>query len=107
MWWIVAIPAGIAVVVIAVANRHSVGVSLDPLPFRFDLPVYVIAFGSLIVGFVAGIVCAWLSGRKWRRLASTRAREAKSLERELAEIRDREGNRQDRAPRLPSAADAG
>ena len=106
LWWILVIPAGLAVVAIAVANRHSVGVSLDPLPFRFELPVYVIAFGSLVVGFVAGNVSAWLSGHKWRRLASARERKAKLLERELARLREREGGGQDRAPRLPSTVDA-
>ncbi len=101
------ISAGLAVVVIAVANRHSVGVSLDPLPFQFEAPVFVIAFGGLIVGFAAGAVFAWLGGRKWRRLANARERKAKSLEREVARLRESEDAGRKPTPRLPTAADAG
>lgn len=104
LWWIGTIPAGLAVIVLAVANRHSVAISLDPLPYRFDLPVYVVAFVTLAIGFAAGAACTWLSGRKSRRLASTRRRKVARLERDLARLRDGEDPREDRTRRLTSAS---
>ncbi|MFQ5958545.1 MAG: lipopolysaccharide assembly LapA domain-containing protein [Alphaproteobacteria bacterium] len=101
--WVVAILAGLAVIAFAVANRMPAEVSFDPLPFRFELPLFAVAFGALIIGFVAGAVVAWASANKWRKLARTRKRRVDVLERELARLQEPGGDAGDRAARLPKA----
>jgi len=47
-------------VVFAVANRQSVAVSLDPLPFAIDLPLYLLVFVIFLLGLVLGALGQWL-----------------------------------------------
>jgi putative membrane protein len=49
-------------VVFAVANRQSVAVSLDPLPFAIDLPLYLLVFAIFLLGLVLGALGQWLGG---------------------------------------------
>ncbi|MFQ5783206.1 MAG: lipopolysaccharide assembly protein LapA domain-containing protein [Alphaproteobacteria bacterium] len=105
--WLVAVVVGVGVVAFAVANRATVGVSLDPLPFRFDLPLFGVAFGALVAGFVLGAASAWLSAQKWRRLARRRKRRLGTLEREVARLNEPGESDAESAARLPRAADAG
>lgn len=82
-----AIPFGFAVIAFAVANRGLVEVSLDPLPYVFGAPLYVVAIGGLAVGFIGGAVAAWLAGHSARRsLRLSKARVA-SLEGEVSRLR--------------------
>ncbi len=79
-----AIPFGFVVIAFAIANRGQVAVSLDPLPFGFGTPLYVVVLGGLAIGFAAGAVAAWLAGHGARRgLRLGKARIA-SLEGELS-----------------------
>lgn len=82
--WIVGVPIGVFIVVFAVANRHDVAVRFDPLPFSPDLPLYSIAFAGLALGFVGGVMAAWLGGHRTRRDARANKRKAATLERDLA-----------------------
>ncbi|MBX3456089.1 LapA family protein [Ferrovibrio sp.] len=50
--------------VFAVANRQTVSVSLDPLPFAMDLPLYLLVFGIFLVGLVLGALGQWLGGKR-------------------------------------------
>ncbi len=102
---IAAVPFAIIVVAFAIANRYSVEVSLDPLPFSFGLPLYVVAIGALVVGFAGGAGSAWFAGHAARRAARGRKAHIAVLEGELARLRAAA----ERAPdnlRLPSSADA-
>ena len=83
----------------AVANRTPATLSLWPLPFEIELPLYVAVLGALALGGVLGAVAAWFSAGKFRRRARTEARKARSLEREL---RDTDG----RSPAPPESAAA-
>ena len=82
-----AVPFAIVVVAFAIANRHAVEVSLDPLPFGFGLPLYVVVIGGLAVGFAAGAGSAWLAGHEARRAARGRKARIEVLEGELARLR--------------------
>ena len=81
IWLLVAIPAGTALVALAVANRHGVRLVLDP--FRPDdpvislvLPFYAYLLGALIAGVVIGGMAAWMAQSRWRRAARRRSAEA-------------------------------
>ena len=101
-----AVPLAIVVVAFAIANRHAVEVSLDPLPFSFGLPLYVVAIGALVVGFAGGAGSAWLAGHAARRAARSRKARIEVLEGELARSRAVAAERAPDSARLPPSADA-
>lgn len=82
LWLLTAFPAAALLITLAVANRHSVRLVLDP--FRPEspalsvvLPFYGFLFGALLVGVLLGGAATWLSQARWRRMARIRAGEAK------------------------------
>ena len=81
VWLLLAFPAAIALISLAVINRHGVRLILDP--FRPEdpvvsivLPLYAFVFGALIVGVLIGGSAAWVAQGRWRRAARRRATEA-------------------------------
>jgi hypothetical protein len=81
LWLLIALPAGLLLVTLAVANRHEVRFSLDP--FRPEAPVlslvlpfYVYLFAMLIIGVALGGAAMWLSQGHWRRSARVHGRAA-------------------------------
>lgn len=100
-----AIPFGFVVIAFAIANRGPAEVSLDPLPFVFEAPLYLVAMGGLAAGFAVGAVAAWLAGHDIRRRLRVGKARIASLEGELSRLRAAA----ERAPdgnRLPPPADA-
>jgi uncharacterized integral membrane protein len=85
--WILLLPATLIVIAFAVANRHGVRLSLDPLPFSFELPLYAQALGFVFLGLLIGGFSAWLKALRWRRRAAEAQRRAAGLEAELAAAR--------------------
>jgi hypothetical protein len=81
VWLLIALPAGLLLVTLAVANRHEVRLSLDP--FRPEAPVlslvlpfYAYLFGMLIIGVLLGGAAMWFSQSRWRRSARVQGRAA-------------------------------
>lgn len=87
--WILLLPVTVAVIAFAVANRHQVAVSLDPLPFDFEAPLYVLALGFVFLGMLVGGVSAWLKALRWRRRLVEARRQLVRLEDELGAERAR------------------
>ncbi len=83
-----AIPFGFVVIAFAIANRGPVEVSLDPLPFIFEAPLYLVAMGGLAVGFAVGAVAAWLAGHDARRRWRIGKARIASLENEMSRMRE-------------------
>ena len=84
---LLAIPVGLLLVALAVANRHFVAVRLDPFhsadaSLGFELPLFIIVFLALFVGILLGGFATWISQGKWRRLARQEARQIRKLERD-------------------------
>jgi uncharacterized integral membrane protein len=77
----------IVLVVFAVSNRGMIALGLWPLPDVVELPLFLIILGCLLIGFVAGEMAAWVSGRHWRREVRRSARRVAVLERELETVR--------------------
>lgn len=57
-----------ALTLFAVANRQVVTLSLEPLPFTAEMPLYLLAFLCLFFGLAIGALLQWLGG------AATKAR---------------------------------
>jgi len=75
----------------AVSNRAPVSLGLWPLPFLIELPLCLLVFLLLLVGFVAGAATAWIAGRRvrrelrrWRRRAEVLESEGEAARSELA-----------------------
>ena len=77
----------LVLIVFAVSNRGTIALGLWPLPDAVELPLYLIILGCLLVGFLAGELAAWASGRHWRREVRRSARRIAALERELDTVR--------------------
>jgi len=80
-WLLIAIPAAVVLVTLAVANRHEVRLVLDP--FRPDTPVvslvlpfYGYLFVAMLIGVIVGGVAMWASQGRWRKSARLKAKEA-------------------------------
>lgn len=102
--YLILIPLGIIVVVLSIANRGAVTVSLNPFPdaaagtdlaiLSYSVPLYLLLFGFLLLGVFLGGFGSWLSQGKWRRKArenehqatrqQARAEEAEQKAREMA-----------------------
>lgn len=109
LFFIVVIPVGLILTALALANRHSVKLVLDPLspgdPILWvEAPFFLFLFGAVIAGLALGGFLTWLKQGKWRKAARRRAREAEELRRESERL-----NHQleiASQPRLPGAAGA-
>lgn len=93
------------------SNRASVALGLWPLPFTAETPLYLLAFASLLLGFVIGELHAWIGRHRLKRELRRRAREIEALRRELAATHAQlesaapglvEGLPRDRASLLPT-----
>lgn len=83
--WIVAVPIGIVVVALSVANRRPVTVVLDP--FRPEnpavavaVPLFALVLGAFLLGLLAGGLVTWWRQRHHRRAARLGRREMARLE---------------------------
>ena len=69
---VVLVPLALVLVLIAVANRHPVTLSLDPFggeppAYAITLPLFLLVLGAVIAGVIIGGVAAWMNQGKWRR----------------------------------------
>lgn len=83
--WLVAVPFGVVVVALSVTNRKPVTVALDPFrpddpAFSYDVPLFLLVLGALILGIVLGGVAVWLRQGIHRRAARLGRRETARLE---------------------------
>jgi uncharacterized integral membrane protein len=89
---LVVIPLGLILIVFAVANRHLVTLSLDPLNASdptdgVTLPLFAVIIGFSILGVIAGGVATWIRQRHWRRAAKRHRAEAMEARTQLADLR--------------------
>jgi lipopolysaccharide assembly protein A len=79
----------------SISNRARVSVSLWPLPFLADVPLYLLCLASVLTGALAGTVVTWIAARHGRRTLRSRRRRIEALERELEATQSRLENRPD------------
>ena len=103
--WAIAAVVAMVVIAFAVANRGPVEISVAPVPYRLDIPIWALAVGALVVGFLAGALVRWLLDHRVRRMARRGRRRTRALEQELAGARKKldEAVRAQRAA-VPTAA---
>ena len=92
VYWVLVAAAAAFCAAFAISNRPVVSLALWPLPFAIDLPLYVLVFVALLIGFVMGVITAWLGGRHRRRELRRSRRRIGALEGELAGSQPRRGN---------------
>lgn len=89
---LVLLPIAILIVLLAVANRQMVTLSLDPFSqaapeFAIGLPLFAVIFGAVMVGVVIGGIAAWLAEGKHRRERRRYRREANTLRSETERLK--------------------
>ncbi len=93
---LVAFPLGIAIVTLAVANRHQVRLVLDPFKpetpaLSLELPFYMYLIGALVLGVILGGVATWMGQSRWRRTARVQGQKAARYQAEADRLtRERE-----------------
>ena len=106
---LILLPLGILLVLLAVANRAPVSLSLDPVARSPDLavtlPLCVVIFAALTLGILIGGIAAWQAQAKHRKAARRYRREASHLRSDAERLRTRSASTA-LAP-LPSANRAG
>lgn len=78
----------VVALVISLSNRGPVHFSLDPFSadapvVAFELPLYMLLFGFLLLGVLIGGMTAWVGQMGWRKRARKGARDVKHLEKDL------------------------
>src|SRR5690348_2413261 len=91
---LVLFPLGVLIVLIAMANRQAVTVSLDPfLPEKpalaLALPLFLVILLAVIAGVIIGGTAAWLRQSKWRRAARRAQAELHAVRAEKETLRQR------------------
>lgn len=89
---LVALPFAILVVLLAVANRQPVLLSLDPVSkgqpeIAVAVPLYALIFASVALGMVIGGLASWVAAGKQRRTGRQASREARRLRDEADRLR--------------------
>ena len=70
--WLITVPLALILIVFAVNNRHLVVVSLWPLDFIVQWPLFILVYIGVVAGFLAGAVIAWASAAQRHRRARHR-----------------------------------
>ncbi|MDR3517179.1 MAG: lipopolysaccharide assembly protein LapA domain-containing protein [Azospirillaceae bacterium] len=87
--WIITLPIAVIAVSFALSNRAAVTLTLWPIPFTVETPLYLVALVTLFVGFVGGGIVAHISGAPRRRTGRFDRRRADRLEREVVDWKAR------------------
>ena len=106
---LILLPIAILVVLLAVANRAPVTLSLDPFSqdapeFATQVPLYAVIFLAVVVGVVIGGAATWLAQSKHRRARRHYRRESQHLKGETERMRAEAANSS--LPALPPARSA-
>jgi hypothetical protein len=75
----------------AVSNRQAVSIGFWPLPFVAQTQLYLVAFASLLFGFLAAELHAWIGRHRLKRELRRNTQEVEALRRELAATQARLG----------------
>jgi len=84
LFWVLVVLVAVVLASFAVSNREPVALGLWPLPWLLQAPVYLAAFGALLIGIAIGALAVWFAGARRRRELRGQRRRIAALERELA-----------------------
>lgn len=91
LFWAAVAVVAIVLILFAASNRGSVELGLWPVPFVVAVPVYLLVFATLVVGFVVGWLATWFGRQRLRLESRRRRRRIEALEKELAATQARLG----------------
>jgi uncharacterized integral membrane protein len=97
--WIVTIPLTAIIILFAVMNRQEVALDLWPLPWDVSAPLFMLALGMILLGFLIGIAAMWFSGARQRRQNRQLRRDLDAAKSEIHALRNRVHD-----PRVPGTA---
>ena len=102
---LILLPVALIVVLLAVANRGPVTLSLDPSAngapeLSVTAPLFALLFGALVLGVLLGGMASWLTAGKTRRAHRVSNRELGKLNAEADRLR---ANLASTRPALPAA----
>lgn len=91
---VIFVPIAIVLIVLSVANRHSVTVALNPFRpednvIALTLPLFVLLLLVLMIGVVLGSMVTWFSQGRHRKRARDEAHEARKWREEADRHRSR------------------
>ncbi|MSP47839.1 MAG: DUF1049 domain-containing protein [Alphaproteobacteria bacterium] len=79
------LPLTLLVIDFALSNRAPVAIGLWPFDDLVEMPVYLLALGGLVLGFLTGAALAGFGTLSARLRARREAKRAETAERKLAE----------------------
>jgi uncharacterized integral membrane protein len=97
--WVVTIPLTAIIILFAVMNRQEVALNLWPLPWDLSAPLFMLALGMVVLGFLIGVAAMWFSGAKLRRYNRHLRRDLDAAKSEIYAARHRAPE-----PRMPDKA---
>lgn len=90
----ISVPFAIALILLSVANRNEITLSLDPFrpespAFAITLPFFAYIFAALFVGLIFGGMVTWFRQGKYRKIAREQRLEASKWKRDFEEQKTR------------------
>lgn len=109
---VILLPLVVALVALALVNRHGVPISLDPFSAGdlgaashvVQVPLFLLVLGLLALGVVFGGIATWLGQGRWRRAARRAEWELGAARAEVAELKQRVADAEDEGRRWPPRA---
>jgi uncharacterized integral membrane protein len=104
----------IALVVLAMANRDPVTLTILPaelavwtgVDYTIELPLFLVILGGTVTGVLVGFVWEWLREHRHRAAAKTHHRQARKLEREVQSLKGTQNEGRDEILALVEDASA-
>jgi uncharacterized integral membrane protein len=106
---LILLPVAIIVVLLAVANRGPVTLSLDPFSrdapeIATTVPLFALIFAAVALGVVIGGVATWLAQAKHRRARRQYGREVRHLRHETERLHAQQEPARSNVPALPGSS---
>lgn len=81
---IIALPLAVILIVLSVANRGAVSVTLDPFnpgnpALTYTAPLFIWVLGAFLFGIITGGLLIWFTQGRHRKLARQRKAEAEAM----------------------------
>jgi len=105
---VILVPIAVVLIVLSVANRQTVTLSLDPFNMEtpvlsLSLPFFVFLFGAVLAGMVLGSIATWFKQSRYRQGYRDERDRAEKARRETEELRKTiETKPEEIAPGLPA-----